>query len=152
MPFVISTGYIRLVRPFVWILYSLHILICSVQRVVVLKDQTNKASHEASAQIACEAAAAIRTVASLTREDDCCNLYSESLMEPMMKSNRTAVFSNLLYSASQAMSFWVISLVFWYGSRLVASGEYDTKRFFICLMVCFIGSCLSLLADVMFVT
>ena len=155
MPFVVSTGYIGLVRPFVWILHSLHTLICSVQRVVVFKDQTNKAAHEASAQLACEAAAAIRTVASLTREDDCCNLYSESLMEPLIQSKRTAVFSNLLYAASQSMSFWVISLVFWYGSRLVANGEYDTKRFFICLMVRFIGNCLSLtniLTDVVLVT
>lgn len=33
------------------------------------------------------------------------------------------------------MAFWVISLVFWYGSRLVADTEYSTKQFFICLMV-----------------
>jgi ATP-binding cassette subfamily B (MDR/TAP) protein 1 len=106
-----------------------------LQRVVVLKDQTNKAAHESSAQLACEAAAAIRTVASLTREDDCLELYSNSLVEPLRQSNRTAIFSNLLYSLSQAMIFFVISLVFWYGSRLVASTEYNTKQFFICLMV-----------------
>ena len=107
------------------------------QRVVVLKDQTNKAAHESSAQLACEAAAAIRTVASLTREDDCCKLYSDSLLEPLRQSNRSAIFTNLLYSLSQAMMFFVISLVFWYGSRLVSNLEYTTKQFFVCLMVCF---------------
>lgn len=35
-------------------------------RVVVLKDQQNKATHDDSAKLACEAASAIRTVASLT--------------------------------------------------------------------------------------
>lgn len=45
----------------------------------VLKDESNKKAHEASAKLVCEAAGAIRTVASLAREDDCCRLYSESL-------------------------------------------------------------------------
>ncbi|KAF8546860.1 P-loop containing nucleoside triphosphate hydrolase protein [Imleria badia] len=45
IPFVIWTGYIRL-------------------RVVVLKDQHDKGAHRSSAQLACKAAASIRTVAS----------------------------------------------------------------------------------------
>lgn len=110
--------------------------------MVVLKDQVNKKSHESSAQIACEAAAAIRTVASLTREDDCWELYSESLLQPLLQSNRTAIFSNLLYSLSQAMTFFVISLIFWFGSRLVADQELTTKQFFICLMVRLRNICL----------
>jgi ATP-binding cassette subfamily B (MDR/TAP) protein 1 len=105
------------------------------QRVVVLKDQTNKAAHESSAQLACEAAASIRTVAALTREDDCCNLYSKSLEEPLRKSNKTAIWSNLLYSLSQSIVFFVIALVFWYGSRLVSNQEYGTFQFFVGLMV-----------------
>ncbi|KIJ54732.1 hypothetical protein M422DRAFT_200639 [Sphaerobolus stellatus SS14] len=115
IPLVISTGYIRL-------------------RVVVLKDQTNKAAHEESAQLACEAAAAIRTVASLTREEDCLRLYSESLEEPLKEARSSAMFSNALYAFTQAMAFFVISLIFWWGSRLVSRLEYDTKVFFICLM------------------
>lgn len=116
MPVVISTGYIRL-------------------RVVVLKDKTNKKEHEQSAQLACEAAAAIRTVASLTREEDCYNLYSQSLEGPLERSNRTAIWSNLLYSISQAVTFFVIALVFWYGSRLVSFLEFSNFQFFVGLMV-----------------
>lgn len=102
---------------------------------MVLKDQTNKRSHADSAQLACEAAGAIRTVASLTREDDCCALYSESLARPLKASNKTAFWSNMLYAMSQATSFWVIALVFWYGSRLVSTLEFSTFDFFIGLMV-----------------
>ncbi|KII86803.1 hypothetical protein PLICRDRAFT_43464 [Plicaturopsis crispa FD-325 SS-3] len=120
-PALISTGYIRL-------------------RVVVFKDQKNKAAHESSAQLACEAAGAIRTVAALTREDDCCALYSESLRTPLENSNRSAAWSNLLYSLSQAMIFFVIALVFWYGSRLVAGQEYSTLQFFVCLMSTMFGA------------
>ncbi|EIW59664.1 multidrug resistance protein 1 [Trametes versicolor FP-101664 SS1] len=114
-PVLVSAGYIRL-------------------RVVVLKDESNKKAHEASAQLACEAAGAIRTVASLTREDDCCRLYSESLEEPLRRSNRTAIYSNGIFSLSQSMSFWVIALVFWYGSILVADLKRSTFQFFIGLM------------------
>ncbi|KAF5337592.1 hypothetical protein D9611_014798 [Ephemerocybe angulata] len=114
-PVVLSTGYIRL-------------------RVVVLKDQANKKAHEESAQLACEAAGSIRTVASLTREADCLRLYSESLDIPLKKSNRSFIWSNALYSLSQSFIFFVISLTFWYGSVLVANREADTLTFYIGLM------------------
>lgn len=133
-PLVISTGYIRLVSnsPF-W--YKYITVFMSFQRVVVLKDQKNKKAHEESAQMACEAAGAIRTVASLTREEDCLKMYSSSLELPLKHSVHAAVWSSLLYSFSQAVMFFVISLIFWFGSRLVASQEFSTFQFFIGLMV-----------------
>ncbi|KAF8321282.1 P-loop containing nucleoside triphosphate hydrolase protein [Clavulina sp. PMI_390] len=114
-PLLLSTGFIRL-------------------RVVILKDQTNKREHEASAQLALEAAGAIKTVASLTREHGCWQEYSDSLELPLKRSNRTAIWSCALYALAQSMQFYAISLVFWYGSRLVADLSYSTKAFFICLM------------------
>ena len=101
----------------------------------MLKDQANKKAHEGSAHLACEAAGSIRTVASLTREDDCCDLYSQSLEIPLQQSNRTAIWSGLLFSFSQAMVFFVIALVFWYGSLLVSKREYAIFQFFVGLMV-----------------
>ena len=114
-PILVSAGYIRL-------------------RVVVLKDQQNKKAHEASAQLACEAAGAIRTVASLTREDDCCALYSDSLEGPMRRSNRTAMVSNAIFALSQSLTFFIIALVFWFGSRQVADLQRTMFQFFIGLM------------------
>lgn len=112
IPFTLSAGIVRL-------------------RVVVLKDQKNKQAHAASAQMACEAAAAIRTVASLTREEDCSMLYSEQLDTPMRDSNRTAIWSNAFYSLSQALSFWVIALIFWYGSHQMVDNGLPVRNFFI---------------------
>ncbi|KAK0187916.1 P-loop containing nucleoside triphosphate hydrolase protein [Armillaria mellea] len=120
-PLLVSMGYIRL-------------------RVVVLKDQKNKKAHEGSAQLACEAAGAIRTVASLTREDDCCNQYAMSLEEPLRKSNRTAIWSNLLYAFSQSTIFFCIALVFWYGADLVSRREFSTFDFFVGLMSTMFGA------------
>ncbi|KAI5480306.1 ATP-binding cassette, subfamily B (MDR/TAP), member 1 [Pseudohyphozyma bogoriensis] len=120
-PFTIAAGLVRL-------------------RVVVLKDAKNKKAHEQSAQMACEAAGAIRTVASLTREEDCCKIYSEYLEEPMRKSNRTAIFANFWYSLSQSLTFWVIGLIFWYGSRQLISGALTTRTFFIAMISIVFGS------------
>ncbi|GJE98503.1 multidrug resistance-associated ABC transporter [Phanerochaete sordida] len=121
VPLVVSAGFIRL-------------------HVVVLKDQKNKKAHEQSAQLACEAAGSIRTVASLTREEDCLRLYSESLEGPLQESKSSALWSNLLYAVTQAMSFFVIALVFWYGSRLVAAQEYGTFQFFVALQTTVFGA------------
>ncbi|KIJ17535.1 hypothetical protein PAXINDRAFT_167550 [Paxillus involutus ATCC 200175] len=115
IPFLISAGYIRL-------------------RVVVLKDQQNKAAHEGSAQLACEAAASIRTVASLTREEDFLKLYSASLEEPLRKSTRASLWNNLFYAFSQSMTLYVIALVYWYGSTLVSRLEISITSFFVALM------------------
>ena len=134
IPLLVSAGYIRLVSQIYHFVPSISANIS--QRVVVLKDQANKRAHEESAQLACEAAGSIRTVASLTREADCLRLYSESLEAPLRQSNRTAIWSNLLYSLSQSMVFFVIALVFWYGSTLVSRLEASIFDFFIALMVC----------------
>ncbi|KAG2093546.1 P-loop containing nucleoside triphosphate hydrolase protein [Suillus cothurnatus] len=115
VPLLIFAGYIRL-------------------QVVVLKDQRNKKAQESSAQIACEAAAAIRTVASLTREEHCLDIYSRSLEAPVRKTTRTALWSNLLYAFSQAMGFWVTSLAVWYGATLVSRLELSTESFFVALV------------------
>jgi len=92
-----------------------------------------KKSRDDSAQLACEAAGAIRTVASLSREDDCCRIYSEGLAEKLHKSTRTSIASNLLFAISQSMTFWVIALVFWWGSNLVSKLEISIFQFFVCL-------------------
>ncbi|GAA5842598.1 hypothetical protein JCM9279_003631 [Rhodotorula babjevae] len=103
MPLTLSAGIVRL-------------------KVVVLKDEKNKKSHQASAQMACEAAGSIRTVAALTREGDCLDLYSKQLDLPMRESNRTAIWSNAFYSLTQALSFFVIALIFWFGSHQLVDG------------------------------
>lgn len=67
IPLLVSSGYIRL-------------------RVVVLKDQKLKDVHAESAQLASEATSAVRTVASLTREDDMDRIYAQALKGPLRKS------------------------------------------------------------------
>jgi hypothetical protein len=83
--------------------------------VIVLKDKANKESHADSAQVACEAAGSIRTVAALTGEEYCLERYSNSLLRPLREAKRAAVRSSLLYALSQTTVYWVLVLIFWYG-------------------------------------
>ncbi|KAJ7270236.1 multidrug resistance protein 1 [Mycena rebaudengoi] len=120
-PFLFFTGYIRL-------------------RVIGLKDEVNKAAHVESTQVACEAAASVRTVAALTGEDHCCLRYSNSLLFPAERAKRTAVWGALLYAFSQSTMYWVMALTFWYGSVLVSHQEITTFQFFITLLAATFGS------------
>lgn len=92
----------------------------------MLKDQKNKLMHEGSAQLACESAGAIRTVASLTREAEAVAIYSESLLVPLESAKRTLLYSNALYALSQAMAFFVIALIFYGLSSSLSSSLFKT--------------------------
>lgn len=105
---------------------------------MILKDQENKKAHQDSAQLACEAAGSIRTVASLTREDSCVQLYSLSLEGPLRTSKKASIWGNLLYAFAQSLNFFVVALIFWYGAVLVSRREATIFQFFIGLLVNFL--------------
>lgn len=76
--------------------------------------QRAKKSYESSASYACEATSAIRTVASLTREDDVLEHYRFALNSQARRSLNSILKSSLLYAASQSLMFLCIALGFWY--------------------------------------
>lgn len=83
----------------------------SFQLVVEKKDEHNKKSHEASAKIACEGAGAIRTIASLKREQGCLQEYSESLELPLRRSIHSAMWGGALFGFTQSVTFFGLALV-----------------------------------------
>ena len=111
IPLLVSGGFIRL-------------------KVVVLKDRKLKKIHAKSAHMASEAAGAVRTVASLTREDDIGRIYSHALEEPLQISMKSGLKSQCLYAASQGISFLIIALVFYIGCLWLIDGRYETNEFF----------------------
>lgn len=64
-----------------------------------------KKAYEKSASYACEATSAIRTVASLTREDDVHINYHDQLVDQGRKSLVSILRSSALYAASQSLMF-----------------------------------------------
>ena len=77
VPVVLASGFLRF-----WLL----------QRM----EQQSKKAYEASASYACEATSAIRTVASLTREQDVWNNYHEQLNAQNRRSLQAAAKSSIL--------------------------------------------------------
>lgn len=100
----------------------------------------SKKAYEKSASYACEATSAIRTVASLTREDDVWENYHQQLVSQGAQSLKSIIRSSLLYAASQSLSFLCMALGFWYGGTLIASGEYGLFQFFLCFTAVVFGS------------
>lgn len=121
IPLTLSAGFVRL-------------------QLVVLKDARIKKAYEGSAAKACEAAGAMRVVASLTREEDCLEIYRRELDAPSKISRNTAFYGNFLYAVSQALQFWIIGLGFWYGSHLLIKGEYTSGQYFTILTAVVFGS------------
>ncbi|KAF7314115.1 hypothetical protein HMN09_00570600 [Mycena chlorophos] len=120
-PFLFLTGYVRL-------------------RLVIQKDEITRRAHLKTAQIACEAASAYRTVAALTAEARFRAHYSARLVEPLRSAVRTAAWSAVLYGLSQTLMFWVIAVAFYYGSVLVSREEASTLGFFITVEATIMGS------------
>lgn len=99
-----------------------------------------KLAYEKSASYACEATSAIRTVASLTREQDVWNHYHSQIVDQEAKSLRSILQSSSLYAASQSFMFLCIALGFWYGGTLIGNGEYSMFQFFLCFSAVIFGA------------
>lgn len=118
------------------------LLACGFFRFWMLANFQNRAkkAYEASASYACEATAAIRTVASLTREEDVWEHYHQSLALQGQKSLRSILKSSTLYASSQSFMFFCIALGFWYGGTLIANREFTMLQFFICFSAIIFGA------------
>ena len=80
-------------------------------QTVVLKDKKDKDAYEESARLACEVAAAVETVASLTRDQDFVDAYSRSLGKPLRLVNRATIVRMFWFGCTQFTVFLVNGLV-----------------------------------------
>lgn len=118
------------------------VLACGFLRFFMLTrfQERAKRGYEKSASYACEATSAIRTVASLTRENDVWDNYHQQLVDQGQKSIRSILKSSSLYAASQSFMFLCIALGFWYGGTLIGNREYTLEQFFICFSAVIFGA------------
>ncbi|KAK7740584.1 hypothetical protein SLS53_005429 [Cytospora paraplurivora] len=109
------------------------LLACGFFRVYMLSQfqQRSKRAYEGSASFASEAVTAIRTVASLTREEDVLQQYRASIASQLKTSTKSVLRSSTLYAASQSFLFLCFALGFWYGGTLIAKNEYSLFQFFL---------------------
>jgi len=111
IPLVITCGYFRF-----------HALVRMEKRT---KEKTDSASF------ACEAAASIRTVASLSLEAHLLEEYQNKLAAQARGNLRFMNISSALYALSQGLSMLIFALIFWYGGGLMLRMEYTVLQFFI---------------------
>ncbi|KAH8702585.1 ABC multidrug transporter Mdr1 [Talaromyces proteolyticus] len=118
------------------------LLACGFYRFWMLAQfqSRSKKAYEASASYACEATSAIRTVASLTREEDVLRIYHGQLAAQARKSLVSVLRSSLLYAASQGVSFFCMALGFWYGGELLGKHQYTLFQFFVCFSEVIFGA------------
>lgn len=118
------------------------LLACGYWRFSVLAQfqARSKQAYENSASYACEATSAIRTVASLTREEDVLNTYRGQLEAQTKKSLYSVARTSILYAASQALSFFCMALGFWYGGVLFGKRQYSMFQFFLCFTQVIFGA------------
>ncbi|KAI6283355.1 GTPase-activating protein [Pyricularia oryzae] len=118
------------------------LLACGFLRFWMLAHYQRRAkrAYDNSASYASEAITAIRTVASLTRENDVLKRYQNSLDEQGRASLQSVLKSSTLYAASQSLTFLVIALAFWYGGSLLGRGEYGMFQFFLVFSAIIFGA------------
>ncbi|KAH7150159.1 ABC transporter [Dactylonectria estremocensis] len=110
------------------------LLACGYFRLWMLShyDRRCKNSYVESASYASEAVSSIRTIASLTREEDILRQYQKSLAEQQQASLISVSKSTLLFALSESFTFLIFALCFWYGGTLIAKGQYSMFQFFVC--------------------
>lgn len=103
-------------------------------------DQMNAAVFAESSAFATEAIGAIRTVSALTMEAGINARYKALLDGHVQTARRKAQWTSALYGFADSASLGCQALVFWYGGRLLASGEYAMDAFFVCFMAIIMGA------------
>ncbi|CAI5731293.1 unnamed protein product [Hyaloperonospora brassicae] len=83
---------------------------------------------------ASEALSNIRTVVSLGLEKSLCAKFSASLQQPLASGRREAQVNGLALGFGSFILFSTYSLVFWYGGKLVDSGDISFKQLMRTLM------------------
>ncbi|GME25879.1 P-loop containing nucleoside triphosphate hydrolase protein [Neofusicoccum parvum] len=103
-------------------------------------DQMNSAVFMESSQFAAEAIGAIRTVSALTMEPTINSRYQKLLDGHVQAALRKARWTAALFGFADSASLGCQALIFWYGGRLLASGEYTMEAFFVCYMAAIQGA------------
>ncbi|KAK9367914.1 P-loop containing nucleoside triphosphate hydrolase protein [Lipomyces kononenkoae] len=97
-------------------------------------------AYSRSSSYASEAAASIKTVAALTKEDDIVATYASSLDTIYRSGRRQNSYTAAIYGIAQALVYLTQCLMFWYGSNLVRTDGYSVFMFFVAVIAIVNGS------------
>ncbi|KAG9518462.1 ABC transporter, partial [Aureobasidium melanogenum] len=103
-------------------------------------DKMNSKVFAESSQFATEAIGAMRTVSALTMENSITERYSKLLAEHVQAAHIKALWTSGLYGFVDSSGLGCQALIFWYGGRLLVSGEFGFEAFFVCYMAMIQGA------------
>lgn len=112
LPPLVSAGYLRM-------------------RLEAKMNNDNSKRFADSASLAGEAVSAIRTVSSLALERKVLDRFREKVDKIVQVSIPSIVHTMFWFALTQSIEFLVMALGFWYGCRLLSTGEYTMKQFYI---------------------
>lgn len=111
LPLTLGTGIVRL-------------------KVVDAREAKSRADHAPSVRIANEAVNQLQTVKALAAEQLVYDEYHSTLIRSSAQTISRGFLSTVLFALAQTNMYFVMALGFWYGSRLVYSGEISPRAFF----------------------
>lgn len=116
-------------------------IVCGFIRFYLLSQfgARTKATTQAGSFVS-QATASIRTVASLTMENEILSKYRSILVSEAMSRISFIVKSSVAYAFSNSFMFVAAGVGFWYGGKLVSHGEYSILEFFICFSETLFGA------------
>ncbi|KAF2089770.1 multidrug resistance protein [Saccharata proteae CBS 121410] len=103
-------------------------------------EKRSAASYSSATSYAVEAASCIRVVASFTLEQTVLDKFRHTLISQSRTNAISTARSSVLFAASQALVYCSFALCFWYGGRLMVSGEYSMLQFFVCYSTVIFGA------------
>lgn len=86
--------------------------------------------YEEASQVASDAIASIRTVASFTAEEKCLAAYQAKCAIPVSRAQKHGMISGLGYGSSFLMMYCTYALCFYVGARFVHDGEANFSQVF----------------------
>lgn len=112
LPFIVGSGYMRIRLEFKF------------------EEDTVERFAKSSA-VAAEAVMGIRTVSSLALERAVIERYREKLQGIARHAIGSLSYKMFFYALSQSVSMLAMGLGFWYGGKLVSTGEYTSGQFYV---------------------
>ncbi|KAK3953164.1 P-loop containing nucleoside triphosphate hydrolase protein [Pseudoneurospora amorphoporcata] len=100
----------------------------------------NEAVFRESSKFGTESIGAFRTVTALVMEDSICARYEALLQHHVVTAYRKARLTTFIFAFSDSVALACQSLIFWYGGRLIASGEYTQVAFLVTYMAVIQGA------------
>ncbi|KAF1812369.1 P-loop containing nucleoside triphosphate hydrolase protein [Eremomyces bilateralis CBS 781.70] len=87
-----------------------------------------------------EAVNSIKTIATLSLEDEVLGTYRRALHAPRKELGLASVFTNFWLALANSTGFLIYAFAYWWGSKQIMEGRYDQTQFFIVLVAMLVSA------------